>query len=234
MYSRYQNYLRTLTTGNEPFKRHPDYTYMLEHVSKPLGDEYVALLRSEFNMSVEQIVAFCLLNDSIGSPNTVPINGLPSHVSPTSLRYLYHAHHIIRHMKDTDTYVELGCGYGGLCMALNFLGAPIRNYHIVDVDEAIPLIQKVLAMTPPRFAVHFHSASTYGSGIQGPFGLISNYCFSEIESYHQQRYVETVFPRATCGFITWNHVPLFPIGHEITAVTERPLTGPGNMFVTFG
>ena len=119
-------------------------------------------------------------------------------------------------------------------MALSFLGAPIRKYHIVDIDEALALVRMVLAKNPPRFAVELHSASTYGANISGPFGLISNYCFSEIEPHHQQQYLQTVFPNATRGFLTWNHVPLFPIGHEVTAVPERPMTGPGNMFVTFG
>lgn len=233
MYSRYQNYLRTLRTGDEAFKSHPDYTYMLEHVSQSQGNEYMSLLISECNMPIEQIVEFCQRNDAIGSPTTFSITGLPIPVSPTSLRYLYHAHRIIGHMKDTEVYVELGGGYGGLCMALDFLGAPIRAYHIVDVDEALSLIQMVLAKNPPRFSVHLHSSSTYGASIPGTFGLISNYCFSEIEPHHQHQYLRSVFPKATRGFLTWNHIPLFPIGHTVTAVPERPMTGPGNMFVTF-
>jgi hypothetical protein len=225
--------MRTLVTGNEPFKRHPDYTYMLEHVSSAQGDEYYRLLRSECGMPEEQIVDFCRQNDAIGDPIKFPIHGLSIEVSPTSLRYLYHAYHIIQQMGDVDTYVEIGGGYGGLCTALDFLGAPIHTYHIVDVDEALHLDRLMFAKRPTRFTVHLHSASTYGANIPGRFGLISNYCFSEIEPVHQRRYLETLFPKALRGFLAWNHVPLFSLGHVVTAVPERPMTGPGNMFVTF-
>ncbi len=232
MYARYQDYLRSIRTIDEPFKRNPAYTYVLEHVSQPLGNEYMARLVSY--LSVDQIVEFCARNDSIGSPVTVQINGLPVPVSPTSLRYLYHACLIRDHMKDMDTYVEIGGGYGGLCLALDFLEVPIRTYHIIDIDEALPLIQRVIDARPPRFSVVLHSASTYGAGIPGPYGLISNYCFSEIDPRHQQGYLNAVFPNASKGFLTWNHVPLFPIGKDVTVGPERPLTGPGNLFVTFG
>lgn len=232
MYARYQDYLQTIQTINEPFKRNPAYTYVLEHVSQNLGNEYMKRLLSL--LPVDQITAFCKRNDAIGSPVLATIDGLPFPVSPTSLRYLYHACLIRDHMKDTNTYVEIGGGYGGLCLALDFLEVPISTYHIIDIDEALALIRRVLDACPPRFNVHLHSARTYGAGISGPYGLISNYCFSEIEPVHQQGYLSTVFPPASKGFLIWNHVPLFSIGKQVTVVPEEPMTGPGNLFVTFG
>ena len=232
MYARYQDYLRTIQTIHEPFKQNPAYTYVLEHVTQSLGNEYMSLLSS--SLTTDEIVAFCQRNDAIGSPIKVAIRGLPIPVSPTSLRYLYHACLIRDHMKDVDTYVEIGGGYGGLCLALDFLKVPIASYHIVDIDEALSLIQRVIDASPPRFKVVLHSAKTYGANIPGSYGLISNYCFSEIDAVHQRAYLETVFPRASKGFLIWNHVPLFSLGKPVTVVPERPMTGPGNLFVTFG
>jgi putative sugar O-methyltransferase len=229
MYSNYIQYLRTIRSVDTPFKRNPNYTYVLEHVSPELGYEYLKLLQTECQLTMDQIVEFCRQNDRIGNP----VKSLLIDVSPTSLRYLYHAWLILQHMKEIDTYVEIGGGYGGLCLALAYLGAPIKTYHLVDIDEAIALQRLYLQANPVPFQVVFHSASTYGSAIQGSYGLISNYCFSEIEPVHQREYVRTVFPNAIRGFLVWNHVPLFDIGKHIVAEAERPMTGPGNLFVRF-
>jgi putative sugar O-methyltransferase len=234
MYSRYIEYLKTLKTA-DAFKHHPNYTYVLEHVSPTLGNEYLTLLQTECGLSINQIVEFCQRNDRIGNPIKSLLIGLPVPVSPTSLRYLYHAWLILQHMKDIDTYVEIGGGYGGLCLALDYLNAPINTYYLIDIDEAISLQKLYLEANPVRFQVVFHSASTYGSAIDThQYGLISNYCFSEIESQHQIRYMQTVFPNATRGFLVWNHVPLFDLGKHVRVEPERPITGPGNLFVRFG
>lgn len=231
MYSRYCAYLETVDLNT--FKRHPDYTAILEHVSQDLGNAYRSLLTTECKMSTDEIIAFCRLNDSIGSPHQVMIDGLPSPVSPTSLRYLYHAWLIRTHMQDLDTYVEIGGGYGGLCLALAYLKAPIKTYHIVDLDGALALARRYLAHHTLGFSVGFHSAETYGAGISGPVGMISNYCLSEISPEHRANYCRTLIPIAARGFLVWNHIPLESIGVPVTVCPERPMTGSGNLFVTF-
>lgn len=230
MYSNYIEYLKTLQSIETPFKQNPNYTYVLEHVSQALGQQYFDLLQEESSLTVEKIVDFCRRNDRIGQPIKYTIHGLPIDVSPTSLRYLYHAWLILQHMNDIDAYVEIGGGYGGLCFALDFLDAPIKTYHLIDIPEAISLQRLYLEANPVRYEVVFHSNLP---SIRGEYGLISNYCFSEIDGNSQTRYLRGVFPNAVRGFLVWNHIPLFDIGKQVTVEPERPMTGPGNSFVRF-
>ena len=225
------------------FKQHPRYTFMLEHVSPSDGQAYFSLLTSECGLSIATIEGFCRLNDKIGSPRVAQIAGLGTHVSPTSLRYLYHAYLILAHAPQDSHLVEIGCGYGGLCLAIQYLAGivdkKIASYACVDLDPATELQNKYLSRFSLDFKVTFHSASTYGCTIDGDnLFLISNYCFSEIADHHQKGYIQTLFPRVTSGFLAWNHIPLYDFGKPIQRIErERPLTGASygvqNMFVYF-
>lgn len=228
MYTQYISYLRTLTSLPAPFKRHPAYTPILEHVSPEFGEAYLRLLRTETSLTTDQIVSFCADNDAIGDPHTCLIGDLPSPVSPTSLRYLYHAARILQ-STDSRRFVEVGGGYGGLARAIHAL-APVEEYHIVDLDEALGLQRLVLASYP---TVHFHSASTYGDAVPSGCFFISAYCVSEIEGHHRQQYQSRLLPRCPHGFLVWNFIPYSDIGKETRRSPERPMTGPGNEFVEF-
>ena len=232
MYDRYLNYVRTIRDKNEPFKRSPEYTYMLEHVSYDYGVQYLTLLRSEFGMTDEAILGFCELNDSFGNPNKFFLKNLKKPVSPTSLRYLYHANCILKHANPfVRSFVELGGGYGGLYLALKYL-APnrIQDYHIVDLDEVLSLIKLVVGDDP---RVHYHSASDYGKQVPDNCFFISNYCYSEISSEHRTLYKTHLLSRCSQGFLTWNHIPYEDIGKSVQRAPETPMTGPGNEFVLF-
>ena len=230
MYTQYRSYLQTITSLPTPFKRHPAYTPILEHVSQSLGEEYLARILTDTRLTLSQIVAFCAMNDAVGDPHTATIGSLPAPVSPTSLRYLYHASLILEQAgPGPHRMVEVGGGYGGLALALHFL-APIEEYHIVDIDEAIALQGMVLAHLP---SVRVHSASTYGDAVPDGCFLISNYCFSEIESEHRAEYQRRLLPRCPHGFLVWNFGPYLDIGKEVTRRPEVPMTGPGNEFVVF-
>jgi hypothetical protein len=194
-------------------------------------------------MSSVDIESFCKLNDRIGSPRIALLHGLSIPVSPTSLRYLYHAYLILSHAPQDSNLVEIGCGYGGLCLAIQFvarlLGKRVASYACVDLDAAVELQKKYLSNFVTEYGVTFHSASSYGSTVNGDnLFLISNYCFSEIAPQHQKGYINTLFPRVTSGFLVWNHIPLYDFGKPVRRVEkERPLTGSSygvqNMFVYF-
>lgn len=240
----YQDYIDFVATCDlDTFKHDPRYTFMLEHVSPSDGQAYFSLLTSECGMSVQDIESFCRLNDRIGSPRIAQIEGLSMPVSPTSLRYLYHASLILAHAPQDSHLVEIGCGYGGLCLAIQFLsgivGKKVASYSCIDLDPAIDLQKRYLSQFILDFGVSFHSASTYGSEVEGKdLFLISNYCFSEIADHHQRGYIHTLFPRVKHGFLAWNHIPLYDIGKPLQRIErERPLTGSSygvqNMFVYF-
>lgn len=217
---------------------------MLEHVSPIDGYEYLNLLLTECSMTAETIYHFCRQNDSIGKPNMVQYPTLAGPVSPTSLRYLYHAHLILQHMPDNQHIVEIGCGYGGLCLAINALSKNyqkrVLSYACIDLDPAIQLQNAYLSKCSLDYPVTYHSASTYGNTLdkENKYFLISNYCFSEIAAHHQKQYIEHLFPLVDSGFFVWNHIPLYNFGKPIVRIEqERPLTGKSygitNSFVFF-
>ena len=169
------------------FKSNPIYQDILEHVTEDLGKQYLDLLL-DILLPHTLIKEFCALNDKLGSPKRYRFNVSSSstitHVfcSPTSLRYLYHASLILKHMKyvqkneDPFHIVEIGAGYGGLCLAIHFLltheKSPFQNivnihsYHTIDLYQPTRLqnwyVNSNFSLSFPFFT---HVADTYGADI---------------------------------------------------------------------
>jgi len=238
IYSTYSNYVDTLvSTGNlSTFKTNPNYTYMLEHVNYSQGLQYLNLLKNIFTLN--DIVTFCNMNDSVGNPEMFSYPNLLC--SPSSLRYLYHAHLILTHYKNynlTDI-VEIGGGYGGLYLAINFLHknyhVNIRSYTIID----LPSISKFQRLYTSKFnttiSLNCLESTNFGNDINNSnMFFISCYSFSEIPSNLQEQYIKTLFPKISHGFIAWNNIPLYNFGFTYTEEQENPKTGPMNKYVRF-
>jgi hypothetical protein len=246
IYERYEAYVRgCLETGDiTHFKSHEDYVYMLEHVDKALGQEYLTLLLSQTAIPVETILSFCAANDAVGAPlkEEYDISGTTAFVSPSSLRYLYHAHLALTHFKQfttTPAIVEIGGGYGGLCAAVGWIqqmyGIRAQSYAIVDLEAPSQLQELYLKSWPSPFPVSFHSATEYGSTVEGEdLYLISNYCFSELSNHNQKRYLMTLFPIVVHGFIAWNMIKPYDLGFDgQESEPEVPASGTNNFYVRF-
>lgn len=233
IYARYCAYVRTIVQKRDltNFKRRPSYTYMLEHVSPVLGQKYFNELKTTFKMTNADIYSFCVRNDRIGSPMLASYDGLA--VSPSSLRYICHAALALSHCQQigdlNPSFVELGCGYGGLALAIAhyapMFGVTVKSYTMIDLDEPSALQAEYMNNHKVPFPVSLHRASTYGKDVQGTDNfLLSSYCFSEIEPPNQQEYLRVLFPKCSHGFILWNCCKIFDIGKEITIEPEVPLT----------
>ncbi len=243
-YSPYVNYVRHILTSGDlsGFKSHQDYTYMLEHVSEEQGRSYLDLVRSKTAIKQEDIQAFCALNDRTGSPNMASFGNFSA--SPTSLRYIWHAHTILSWFQTFEKsktgidIVEVGGGYGGLCLAVSYFaaqyGVSISSYTIVDIKEPNMLQAVYLSKHALQFPVHFEDAAAFGANIQktGLF-LISNYCFSEVAYEVQKQYIDTLFPKVSHGFLAWNMIPVYHFGFDMRIEEETPNTGPYNKFIFF-
>jgi hypothetical protein len=132
--------------------------------------------------------------------------------------------------------VEVGGGYGGLCMAIHTyaekFGVTPRQYSIVDLESPGKLQKRVLDMNGYS-SVNCYNAENFGAEIvdQDSF-LISAYAFSEISEGLRRQYIEILFPNITHGFLAWNYIPVYDIGKTLHIVEdERPLTSPLNKFV---
>lgn len=241
-YSQYANYVDDILRKNDlsSFKSNGNYTYMLEHVNAEQGRKYLEYIQRETGLSDSEIRSFCVLNDSIGNPNRVTFSNTLT-CSPTSLRYIWHAYTALKHFHMFDevvNIVEVGGGYGGLCLAVNMvaekIGLKVNSYTIIDLDAPSRLQEAYLVNFPLSFPTFFHKADTYGSGIeQKNLYLISNYCFSEIDDEHQKKYREILFPKVIHGFMAWNHIPVYNFGFRCMNKPEEPITGSMNRFIYF-
>jgi len=241
-YARYTNFVDRICNENDlsSFKRHPDYQYMLEHVSREQGQEYLSCIQKNTTITEQQIISFCELNDRLGAPNRHSYGTLVC--SPTNLRYLYHAHLILTYFKTftlpSYKLVEVGGGYGGLCLAIQTLAphytVTLESYTILDLPAPSRLQEKYLTLHTLPAPVSFVNAETFGATLPGQdYFIISNYCFSEISFEFQKRYIETLFPKVSHGFMAWNMIPTYFFGFPIREEEEVPKTGPFNKYVYF-
>jgi hypothetical protein len=235
-YDRYSNYVSSICDVNNlsDFKSNPNYKYMLEHVSKEQGEEYLRCIFSLTKITMGEVENFCTFNDAIGHPDKVKYDNLNISISPTSLRYIYHAHLILTHMKDVghinSDIIELGGGYGGLCLSLYHFapkyGVHINSYKICDLPNIIRLQKTYLNKVDSILNVELVDASSFGANIDcANMFLVSNYCFSEISKENQDSYRKILFPKISHGFIAWNYIPVYDFGFDTLVEPEIPNTG---------
>lgn len=242
MYAVYANYVKTISNTNDlsNFKNHPSYTYMLEHVSAEQGRQYIKSIHINTKLSINDVVSFCNLNDSVGNPNTIEYGIVTA--SPTSLRYIYFAHLILTHIKSLNlpvlNIVEIGGGYGGLCLAIHYFseayGVKVNTYKIIDLLTINKLQEMYISKVNSNISVEYIDAATFGSDIKDTnLFLISTYCFSEIPLELQHSYIKTLFPKVSHGFIAWNIIPLYDFGFTLKVEDEIPSTFPNNKYLYF-
>lgn len=241
LYELYVNCVkRHLTQEELTFKSDPDYQYMLEHSNyRDVGLGFMGSIKNEFCLTPAEIMRFTVLNDSVGKPEVADYGVIPP-CSPTSLRYVYHAHLFLKHLQSlgitNPNIVEIGGGYGGMCLAIHTyaekFGVTPRQYSIIDLETPGKLQRRVLDVYGYS-GVKCLNAENFGAEIEEDSVLISTYAFSEIEPELQKRYVDVLFPKIIHGFIVWNNIPVYSMGKTIHVEHERPMTGPLNRFVYF-
>jgi hypothetical protein len=241
MYANYIQYIKYICAQKDlsNFKSNNNYRDILEHVSSEQGQLYLDCILSNTNLSMSDIKNFCNKNDSIGSPLKTLYGDL--FVSPTSLRYIYHSHLIFEHIKNLSLnnidIVEVGCGYGGLCLAINFFkekyGIGVNSYKLIDLKEAINL-QKIYLSMVDISNIEYIDSDTFGKDIKDSnMFLISNYCFSEISDDLQKMYIQLLFPKVSHGFMAWNHINTYNFGFAFREADEVPKTGSMNKYIYF-
>jgi hypothetical protein len=120
---------------------------------------------------------------------------------------------------DSSDIVEIGGGYGGLYLAIDYLKnrykVNIKSYSIIDLPRITKLQEDYLNLFKHDIPLNFFPSTNSGSDILNKNNyLISSYCFSELPQYLQKKYIETLFPKITHGFFAWNNIPLFDFGFK--------------------
>jgi hypothetical protein len=248
-YSKYIEHVKQICdSGNlENFKNNKVYGDILEHVSYEHGLEYLECIKTKTSYKMKDVVLFCLKNDSVGLPHRSEyvFEGYGKiKVSPTSLRYVYQSYLILTHLQALGKsaggdVVEIGGGYGGLCVALyHFIGyfqdVKINRYTILDLSEVIRLQEMFHRAIGIREDIQYVDASTHGKDIEtrGMF-CISNYCYSEISGENQHGYCYWLFPKVSHGFMCWNNSREPSLPFEFKQIREEPNTGEYNKFIYF-
>lgn len=249
------------TMASAGFKCNQIYQSTLEHLSKELGIQYLRQLEIEYpEISYDLIKAFVNINDKYGSPikaiftmNTENTQKL-LYCSPTSLRYTYHALKILHYFKETGQteIIELGVGYGGLFLAINFfsniLNVSIEKYIMIDLPEVEALVQSYLEANSEHIQIPWVTATKddYLEKLSDKtdYFFISNYCLSFVSKDIRNNYVNDLLSKCEHGFITWQTsfgVQEVEIEHTIqkavlNTIEETPQTGPThakNLYVIF-
>ena len=227
MYDAYETCIKNAleTDTIENFKSNCNYVSILEHVTFEQGNEYIKYIKEFFpNISFSNISEFVEINDKYGVPRKEEFKFSERktlNCSATSLRYVFHSLLILKHYEDKKScknIVEVGCGYGGLFLAICYfsklLNVNIENYFFIDLPEICGLIKKYLEINKETINIDYtiHSSYNYGVDInKSELFFISNYCFTEISNEHRNKYIDTLFPKISSGFIVWQTCFNLPI-----------------------
>lgn len=212
------------------FKRIPDYTYMLEHVSPPQAEEYINVVLTENPdlLDLDRLEMFAE-NDSIGNPIT--FHSMFGNFSPTLFRYIKVLSDLKKYFGSLDNMniVEIGAGNGGQCNIISKFFS-YKSYTIVDLPDVTKLQKKCLSIlgTPNVTFKTMEELDDIDYDM-----VISNYAFSEIPMDLREVYIKKVLSKSTCGYLTMNDGGETKLeerlpNKQIEIFEEVPKTGPNN------
>lgn len=224
IYSTYNSFLSNISTD---FKRHSDFTCILEHVTYEFGLKYKKLIEEEFGYNIQTFIDLIKINDGIGNPIKFEIDGY--YMSPSNLRYIYHALLIKSkienwYSKKNIKIIEIGGGYGGLCFYLkNIMNNYDLEYSIIDIPNVLKL-QKYY-FNKANLTVNTISCFDIDQINENYDLVISNYCISEIELDNRFEYINKVANKCNKKFYVWNSTLFDGLNlEEYTVEDERPQT----------
>jgi hypothetical protein len=225
------------------FRNHPDYTWVLEHVTEELGWRYLEAFRHD-QVVLDHIRSNASANDR-GGPEVFDF-GFSAPVSPTLLRYGKVAADLRQHFGPLDgmSIVEVGIGYGGQHQVLCGVSR-ISNYVMIDLPEVLELAVKWISAYPSSDELHLVNGLSPIRTIAAPADLfLSNYAFSEIERPLQELILADWVAASARGYVTYNHVggsrdimSAEEFARRVPGadiIDEVPQTNPRNCIVIWG
>jgi len=226
------------------FKRNHIYNFVLEHVDKIQGEEYLKVLRNRNDGFLKLSINSVLKSDGIGNPRKY--NYIEGFFSPTTLRYVKVSSDLkLLFGSEIFSVAEIGCGYGGQTITSMILNK-YHDYTLFDIHDVNLLIKKYLN----HFIMDGSFIATTLNEYRGnnSFDLvISNYAFSELPYQLQIKYIEKVLVHSKRGYLTMNSGlyedtlgnkiglnKLMEYLPNVELYTETPNTGVNNYIVVWG
>lgn len=212
-------------------------------VDERIGSKYDQQLVSDFSdKDIEINKEFLDDINKYGNPTLIDSIFLKYKTSPNNMRYIYHSLIILEDIKKRFSHIskinilEIGGGYGGLCVWLNklskYYNIEINTYTTVDLFSALNL-QK-LYTTKFNIKLNTLSSEKIHGIISEDLYCISNYAFSELNYYFQKLYYENIVSKCIGGFMVWNNdTGIIEINENMIVEDEKPNYGCQNKFIYF-
>lgn len=190
------------------FKRNPNYTAFVEHLSYLDGINYLKVIKEEYPDLLKRTDQF-RQNDLYGNPQVFNYKEIGK-FSPTTLRYVKVAGDLKREFGANLSnmhIVEIGGGYGGQCKILADI-CDFASYTLIDLPACNALSKKYLELMGIK-NVHFIDNTAIHD--IGQYDLvISNFAFSEFSPQEQIVYWENVIQPTPNGYMTLNFPHIWP------------------------
>jgi putative sugar O-methyltransferase len=132
------------------FRKNEKYRTILEGAPKLFSDYYVQKINSHLkkNLFYSNLEKF-KENDKIGNPDLYDESEIGL-ISPSTLKFAFNAIDIVCFLEQQSqplslkNIIEIGGGYGGLCLLLSNL-IEFESYTLIDLPEACKLAQKYIS-----------------------------------------------------------------------------------------
>ena len=226
-----ENVATDMTAFASAWKKTTAIRGILEHVSVPLGKQFLARIAEKYPTVFPLVADVCCVNDSVGDTARFDFGlGLP--VGPTSIRYVFHACEVLSRASKSVKIVEVGCGYGGLALIMSLLaphfGVAIEKYCLYDLPQPQMLQKKYISITAPQLPVQFGDGD-FGAKLEGSgWVLVSAYGIGEFPPEIADRYLANIVPKTSGGFLVWNTPRISAALPPHTSEVEAPQTGVCN------
>lgn len=135
------------------FKKDSGYRTILEGAPKLFFDYYIEAIKSHENSKtfLDNLDKF-KINDTVGNPDTY-VDPEVGEFSPSTLKFAFNAIDILEFVKTQGgdskikNIVEIGGGYGGLCLILSGF-IEWDQYTLIDLPETCLLVDKYVSHFP--------------------------------------------------------------------------------------
>lgn len=106
-----ENVATDMTVFASAWKKTTAIRGILEHVSVPLGKQFLARIAEKYPTVVPLVADVCCVNDSVGDTARFDF-GIGRPVGPTSIRYVFHACEVLSRASKSVKIVEVGWIWG--------------------------------------------------------------------------------------------------------------------------
>ena len=221
----YDNWINILNENkdikpeNMYFKNSIDYFRMVEHKHEHImsirANQCIDYLKTRdiFMNNIAEIKNICKENDKYGKPRLSDIK-LLGRVNARTIEYLYFAFLFLEHLqsfnKTTIDVVEIGGGYGGLCVIMSkichLFNITINTYIIFDLPYVCKFQKKYTLLNGVTTNVQDIEKVDMDI-IKSGSSCISTYCFDELSQDLKDLYMDKlIIPKANNCFFFWAYM----------------------------